>query len=253
MIPRNPEPDGTAMPDTPDLDLMMPPQVPTPERPLLGLTVLVVEDSRFASEALRLLCLRSGARIRRADSLAAAHKHLRVYRPNVALVDLGLPDGSGADLIDELSRAQPRVDVILGMSGDTGVQPMAIAAGADGFIEKPITGLAAFQETILENLPEGARPSGLRPLTDEAVDPDPIALIDDFAHVADILTAHNGDEMLDYIAQFLAGVARGAGDEEVAEAADTLAQNRQTGAPYRADVARIAGLVQARIEPKKAV
>ena len=42
---------------------------PTANRPLLGLTVLVIEDSKFACEAMRLLCLRSGERIRRADSL----------------------------------------------------------------------------------------------------------------------------------------------------------------------------------------
>ena len=59
-----------------------------PQRPLTGLTVLVIEDSRFASEAVRLLCLKSGARIRRADCLRSAARHLRTYRPAVVIVDL---------------------------------------------------------------------------------------------------------------------------------------------------------------------
>ena len=49
---------------------------PRIDRPLFGLTVLVVEDSKFACEAIRLLSLRSGARIRRADCLQSAQCHL---------------------------------------------------------------------------------------------------------------------------------------------------------------------------------
>src|SRR5210317_1182874 len=86
---------------------------PTSARPLLGLTILVVEDSRYACEAMRLLCLRSGARIRRADCIRSARRHLQVYRPSVVIIDLGLPDGSGGDLIRELATTEPRVDVIL--------------------------------------------------------------------------------------------------------------------------------------------
>ena len=52
-----------------------------PVQPLAGLTILAVEDSRFASESLRLLCLRSDARLRRADSLDQADRHLSVSAP----------------------------------------------------------------------------------------------------------------------------------------------------------------------------
>jgi len=91
---------------------------PNSDRPLLGLTVLVVEDSRYTSDALRLLCLRSGARIRRADCVASAERHLNVYRPSVGIVDLGLPDGSGQDVIARMAAMDPRVPIILGTSGD---------------------------------------------------------------------------------------------------------------------------------------
>lgn len=239
------------MPD--DLESLLPTQSPTPERPLLGVTALIVEDSRFASEALRLLCLRSGARIRRADNLAHARKHLRVYRPNVVIIDLGLPDGSGAELIDELARSTPRVDVLLGMSGDTGTESLARDAGADGFIAKPIANLGEFQEIVLSAMPAGARPRGIYPVSDEKISPDPIALQDDFVHISDLMTLDPGEDMLDYIAQFLAGIARTAGDSELIDATSTLAKHREKGLPFSSDVARIAGLVHQRIDRVKVV
>ncbi|CAN0588686.1 unnamed protein product, partial [Ectocarpus sp. 12 AP-2014] len=184
----------------------------TPTRPLLGITVLVVEDSRFACEALRLLCLRSGARVRRADCLKSARRHLRVYRPSVIVVDVGLPDGSGLDLIHELISATPRVPVILATSGDRYAEHAAMDAGADGYLHKPIESLATFQAAIVDRLPDDRRPIALNLPTDELIRPDPIAYQDDMAHAADVLADIEDSKALDYVAQFVGGVARSAAD-----------------------------------------
>lgn len=226
---------------------------PTALRPLLGLTVLVIEDSRYACEALRLLCLRSGARIRRADTMRAARRHLQVYRPSVAIIDLGLPDGNGAELIEELVDGQHRPDVILGSSGDPGAEERAGAAGADGFLPKPVTSIAAFQEAILAHLPADRRPAGPRVVSAEEVQPDPIAYRDDMAHVADILEEADDARTADYLAQFVSGVARSAEDRDLALAAEALAAKRARGDGAAPEMARIAGLVQDRLAQKVAI
>lgn len=237
-----------------DLESLIVNQVPTPERPLLGLTVLMVEDSRFASEAMRLLCLRSGARIRRADNLKSAHRHLSVYRPSVVIVDLGLPDGSGAGLIRDLSTRTPRVSVILGISGNDDGFETANAAGADGFFAKPIESLAVFQRAILEHLPSEMHPNGLHTISQDSISPDPLALYDDLVHIADVLTtSSNDDQTIDYVAQFLTGVARIAHDDPLETAVATLAQHRANGKPFGSDVARVAGMVQDRLGHRKVV
>ena len=224
-----------------------------PRRPLLGLTVLVVEDSRYACEAMRLLCLRSGARIRRADCLKSASRHLQVYRPSAVMIDLGLPDGSGLDLIKELSEAAPRVSVILGMSGDDNAEAAAIEAGADGFLAKPVTSLGAFQTAILSKLPPDRQPVGLRQVSDEEVIPDRLAYRDDMAHAAEVLNDDESDKALDYLAQFLGGVARSVGDAPLADAAAALAASRKEGRSIASETAQIAGLVQERLQERVAI
>ncbi|MDJ0826127.1 MAG: response regulator [Rhodobacter sp.] len=217
------------------------------------MTILVVEDSRFASEAVRLLCLKSGARIRRADSLRAARRHLSVYLPTVVIVDLGLPDGSGLELIGNLANAAQRIPVILATSGDDRNFVSAVDAGADGVLSKPIESLAVFQKAVIDNLPLDKRPPGLRLVSAETVSPDPVALRDDFAHIADVLTASDDDQTIDYVAQFLTGVARSANDDALEEAASTLAANRADGGRIRSDIARVAGMLQERLEGRAAI
>ena len=207
---------------------------PTPERPLQGQTVLVVEDSRFACEALRLLCQRSGARIRRADTLRSARRHLQAFRPTVVIVDLGLPDGNGADLIRELDGGRPRISAIIGMSGDDGSEQIARDAGADAFLAKPIATVGQFQEVILSALP--TLPPMLRAVSDDQVTPDRLAVRDDLSRVAAVLAETDGTATHAYVAQFLGGLARIADDAELEAAAAELADGGAEAAKTVADL-----------------
>lgn len=210
---------------------------PVAGRPLMGLTVLAVEDSRFACEALRLLCLRSGARIRRADCLRSARRHLETYLPSVAIVDLGLPDGSGIELIRDLSG----VPAVLATSGDPSLRGQALAAGARGFLEKPIENIAAFQSAVLAALPRGLAQGGRAGSPGDRIEPDQIALRDDLAHAAALLERAPDSVGLGYIAQFLSGLAVSAHDQALQEAAGALARDHGSG------VGIVSGLLRDRL------
>lgn len=228
-------------------------QTPTARRPLLGLTILVVEDSRYACEAMRLMCLRSGARIRRADCLASARRHLSVYRPSVVVIDLGLPDGSGLELIGELAQAVPRVSGIIGLSGNSQLEDAAISAGADTFIAKPLSSLAVFQQAVLSILPDSYHPTGPRAVSRDEITPDPMAYRDDMNHVANLLNDQTDGPILDYVAQFLDGVARSAQDTALTKAAGDLARARANGQLAETILPSLQEMVQDRITQKVAI
>jgi CheY-like chemotaxis protein len=195
---------------------------PTSSRPLLGLTVLVVEDSHYSSEVVRQMCLRSGARIRRADCVASAQRHLNVYRPSAAIVDLGLPDGSGLELIARMAAARQRVPILLGTSGDEPEEAAraVVAAGADGFLPKPVPSVAAFQAEILRHLPEILRPQGPRKADMSAVALDPLALREDLVHAMELLALEAPP--VGYLRRFLIGLARLSGDRALERTARTM-------------------------------
>ena len=200
---------------------------PTSRRPLHGLMVLLVEDSLTAGEAVRLICITSGARLRRADCIESARRHLRIYRPDVAIVDMDLPDGDGAELISELAHASRRTQTIIGLAADPSRATAAIEAGADSFIEKPLNFIAGFQSAILMNLPNHRRPMDIRLLPDLAFEADQRALQEDLVHALDLL---NNKEQAQpgYLAAFIAGVARTASDPTLEHAAEQYSntQNR---------------------------
>lgn len=209
------------------------PQLPGSARlflPLQGLCVLAVEDSRFACEALRLMCQRSGARLRRADTIMAARAHLRVYRPDVIIIDLGLPDGRGESLIRDLVLSSRRPSVLLGTSGNPDGRASALAAGADGFLDKPLNSLANFCRTLRRHLPD----LDLPPISsiEDHIAPDPLALHDDLAQAAAALSQSLGPAEQRYVKGFVRGLARHAQDTALEDAAtdgvaDAIAATRQ--------------------------
>jgi len=83
--------------------------------------------------------------VAQAGLLAEARRHAAAVKFDVAVLDLGLPDGNEADLIAELRRASPGVGVlILSASLDAKNLEKATDAGADEMLDK----LAASSEVL---------------------------------------------------------------------------------------------------------
>lgn len=190
-------------------------------------TMLLVEDSRHTAEVVRLVAQRLGWRLRRVETLAAAHQHLRLYRPDVVIIDLGLPDGSGLSLLAALAASEVRPGRLCAISADPEFRAPALAAGACAFVAKPLR--------LPADLPALFGPGTAAPRTLAA--PDPLALRDDLERGRRALA----EARLDYASRFIEGVARCTGDDGLAQAAEQARQQGQ-GEGLRASLeARMAG------------
>ncbi len=99
---------------------------------------LIVEDDPSFLAALAALVRAEGFVVREAGSLAEARADLVDFRPDVMLLDLHLPDGSGTELIVE-STLDPAPESILitgQASVDTAVD--ALRGGASDYLTKPL-------------------------------------------------------------------------------------------------------------------
>ena len=84
--------------------------------------------------------------VAQAGSLAEARRHAASLKFDVAVLDLGLPDGNGADLIRDLRAANPGVAVlILSASLDPENLERATEAGADEILDKLASPNEAFE------------------------------------------------------------------------------------------------------------
>jgi two-component system nitrate/nitrite response regulator NarL len=80
--------------------------------------VLLVDDHPMIGAALEMLLRESNYELLgRARTMAEANKQISSLKPDLLLLDVNLPDGSGIDILRRLSRARSRPKVILLTAG----------------------------------------------------------------------------------------------------------------------------------------
>jgi DNA-binding NarL/FixJ family response regulator len=101
--------------------------------------VMIVEDHADFRDLMEILLDRQPdiELLAQAGSLVEARAQAARFELDVAVLDLGLPDGNGADLIADLRRASNEVRVlILSASLDPAGIEKARSAGADEILDK---------------------------------------------------------------------------------------------------------------------
>jgi DNA-binding NtrC family response regulator len=138
-------------------------------------TVLLVEDEATIRFAVRDFLEAHGYAVQEAQSCQEAQAAFRDGRPDVAVLDYSLPDGTALDLLPRLKAADPDVPlVILTGAGSIELAVRAIKEGADHFLTKPVElpTLRVILERLVENQRNRQRQLARRSKTArQAVDP----------------------------------------------------------------------------------
>jgi DNA-binding response OmpR family regulator len=137
--------------------------------------VLVVEDDQRIREALARALIDAGHAVRTEARGSEALTAVVAWRPDVVVLDLGLPDLDGADVLAML-RGVSQVPVIVATARDDDAEVVRLLdAGADDYVVKPYSA-AHLVARIGAVLRRSAAPGGAAPGTlavgDLVIDPD---------------------------------------------------------------------------------
>jgi len=102
-----------------------------------GPVVLVVEDEPQMRRFLRASLGAEGYRVVEAWTVADGLRMATTDRPELILLDLGLPDGDGLDLVRRVREWSPVPVIVLSARGREEDKVAALDAGADDYLPKP--------------------------------------------------------------------------------------------------------------------
>ncbi|HEX5821646.1 MAG TPA: response regulator transcription factor [Solirubrobacterales bacterium] len=101
--------------------------------------ILLVEDERAITEPLAEALEREGFSPALAGSAAEAMEQAKASVPDLVLLDIGLPDGSGLDVCRELRRQTDVPIIMLTARGSEADRVAGLELGADDYIVKPFS------------------------------------------------------------------------------------------------------------------
>lgn len=113
--------------------------------------VLIVEDDRSIRHFVRTALSTEGLAVFEAETLEQARSDSKARKHSLVIVDLGLPDGDGVDLIHELRESSRVPIIVLSARSAEADKVRALDAGADDYVEKPF-GISELLARVRANL-----------------------------------------------------------------------------------------------------
>ena len=101
------------------------------------LSILVIEDDRYISNFISVSLEKDGHTVLVADSAAAGLFLFASHHPDMILLDLGLPDKDGLEIIKELREFSAIPILVVSARGQVNEKIEALDLGADDYITKP--------------------------------------------------------------------------------------------------------------------
>lgn len=129
--------------------------------------ILVVDDDAALLQTLRMNLEARHYDVDTAESGRAALALATERPPDLAIVDLGLPDIDGLEVIEQLRRTSAMPILVLSARGEQSDKVVALDAGSDDHISKPF-GIAELLARVRAGLRRSTAPSAVMTVTTAA-------------------------------------------------------------------------------------
>jgi two-component system, OmpR family, KDP operon response regulator KdpE len=101
--------------------------------------ILIIEDEPDIRQVLRVVLTKDGYRVIEAQTGARGEIEARSHKPDLLLVDLGLPDTDGLSVIRRVRAWSPVPIIVLSARAMEEQKIAALDAGADDYVMKPFS------------------------------------------------------------------------------------------------------------------